>query len=483
MIKRYGTEYNGLGSLFASILQVLNLSELGFSNAVIFSLYKPISENNKEKISALMQLYKRVYNAVGIVIAISGLIICPFIKLFISGSYPAEVNVYILFIFFLLNSSLSYIFFGYRSAILVANQRSDIESKIQIVSNLICYSFELCVLLFTKNYYLYITCMIIGTVINNVLLYTVTNKYYKSDGIPQVLSKEEKKALYSNVGALFGHQLDTVVINSIDNIVISMFLGLNLLTIYNNYYYILSAVLSILILIANSFTASVGNSIATRTIDINYNNFISFEYLIGNLNTICTAMLMVFYQDFMLLWLGKDFVLELDIVVMIVFMFYVRQTRRAVLLYKNACGMWKEDALKPYISAFCNLFLNIALTKLIGLRGVVLSTIVCMVFIEFPWEGKVLYSGYFKRTIHEYFAKQFSLLIQCIIITFVSYCFLSYFKCSTWSVFCLKFIIGGLLIILMTGMISDKENRKSVYVIIERIKTCLHKESKPSELL
>ena len=50
MIREIGAEYLGLGSLFSSILQVLNITELGFSSAVVYSMYKPIAEYNKPQI-------------------------------------------------------------------------------------------------------------------------------------------------------------------------------------------------------------------------------------------------------------------------------------------------------------------------------------------------------------------------------------------------------------------------------------------------
>ena len=41
LIKEIGADFLGLGSLFASILQVLNLAELGFTSAIVYSMYKP----------------------------------------------------------------------------------------------------------------------------------------------------------------------------------------------------------------------------------------------------------------------------------------------------------------------------------------------------------------------------------------------------------------------------------------------------------
>ena len=43
IIKTLGVEYLGLNMLFASILQVLSLTELGFGSALVFSMYEPIA--------------------------------------------------------------------------------------------------------------------------------------------------------------------------------------------------------------------------------------------------------------------------------------------------------------------------------------------------------------------------------------------------------------------------------------------------------
>ena len=69
-----GTKFLGLNALFTSILQVLNLAELGFSNAIIYSMYKPVAENDIEKIGVLLNFYKKVYRIIGIVILVFGII-------------------------------------------------------------------------------------------------------------------------------------------------------------------------------------------------------------------------------------------------------------------------------------------------------------------------------------------------------------------------------------------------------------------------
>lgn len=65
MIYFMGIEYLGLNSLFTSILQVLNLAELGVSSAMVYSMYKPIAQDDRTSICALMKLYRLYYRIIG----------------------------------------------------------------------------------------------------------------------------------------------------------------------------------------------------------------------------------------------------------------------------------------------------------------------------------------------------------------------------------------------------------------------------------
>ena len=98
MIHCLGVEYLGLNSLFASILHMLNLAELGVGSAMVFSMYKPIAEDDTPRICALMRLYRRYYRLIGLVIGAVGLALTPLVPRLISGELPPELNVYWLYL-------------------------------------------------------------------------------------------------------------------------------------------------------------------------------------------------------------------------------------------------------------------------------------------------------------------------------------------------------------------------------------------------
>ena len=126
MIYSLGVEYLGLNSLFTSVISVLNLAELGVGSAMVFSMYKPIAENNEKKICALMNLYKIYYRIIGVVIAIIGIALIPVLPYLIHGDVPSGINVYILYLLNLASTVFTYWLFGYKNCLFSAHQRIDI---------------------------------------------------------------------------------------------------------------------------------------------------------------------------------------------------------------------------------------------------------------------------------------------------------------------------------------------------------------------
>ena len=73
-------EYLGISGLFTNILSMLSLAELGIGSAIVYALYKPLAENDEDKVASLVDFYRKAYMVIGIFIGIVGLFLMPFIK-------------------------------------------------------------------------------------------------------------------------------------------------------------------------------------------------------------------------------------------------------------------------------------------------------------------------------------------------------------------------------------------------------------------
>lgn len=267
MIYFLGMEYVGLNTLFSSILQVLNLAELGVGAAMVYSMYKPIAEDNSNMICALMRLYKIYYRIIGLIVLIAGLIIMPFVPKLISGTVPDGINIYVLYVLNLAATVVSYWLFAYKNSLLTAHQRTDIVNNITIATSTVQYVLQAVVLLVMKNYYVYlIVALASQAVLNIVTAYWATKMYpqYEARG---ELDRQSVKEINQRVKDLFTSKLGSIIVNSADTIVISAFLGLSILGVYNNYYYILNAVLGFVTIIFTACTAGIGNSIIVDSED------------------------------------------------------------------------------------------------------------------------------------------------------------------------------------------------------------------------
>lgn len=388
MIKCLGSDYLGISSLFTSILQVLNLSELGFGTAIVYSMYKPIAENDKSEINALLNYYRKVYIAIGSIILFAGTLMLPFLKYLISGGYPSDINIYFVYYMFLLNTSVSYFLFGYKGSILNAFQRNDYEYKANLVIAFFRYTIEIVGIYLTRKYYLFLVIELLSTVLNNVLKLYYTKKYFPQYKCSGQTDCTERSKIRSNVTAIMFHKIGSTILNSADNIVLSAFMGVVVVSNYGNYYYIMNAIQSIILTLFTGMTAGIGNSFLVEKVSKNRDNFLKVLFLNAWIVGVCSISLMCICQPFIAVWLGNEFLFDTSIVVLMVIYFYVHMIRRTIIVFRDAAGMWRDNKWQPIVSAIFNLLVNIMLVQIIGVYGVILSSVLSMTIIDIPWEAK-----------------------------------------------------------------------------------------------
>lgn len=396
LIRILGTEFTGLSSLFSSILQVLNIAELGFNSAIVYSLYEPMANDDKPKIIELVSLFRKIYNIVGTIILVGGMIIMPFLKTLINGTYPSSINIYILYILYLINSVLSYYLFAYKEVLLIADQRQDIASMIRTITSILRYILEIVALIITHNFYVYLSMDIIATVLTNILIEYSTSRRYSyfsvsKDRIP--VPQELKK----QVSGLLVDRLSDTCRNSFDSLIITAFIGLTATAIYGNYYYIYTALYSIMLIICNAMSASVGNSIVKETVEKNYDNFNNFTYLFAWLAGWTTITLFCLYQPFMRLWVGQTLLLSARDMCLFCLYFYAINMNNIRNQYISGTGIWWKLKIPCIVEAAVNLVLNIVLGKLMGITGVLTATILTIFLLNFLWRTSILFKEYFTQ--------------------------------------------------------------------------------------
>ena len=175
-IEMLGTEYLGLNGLFTNILSMLAIAELGIGSAIIYSLYKPIAENNETKIKSLIEFYKKSYRIIAIIVLIIGLAVMPFLNIIV-GETEIKENINILYLLFLFDTVASYLL-TYKRSILYANQKTYIINIIHILYLILMNSLQIIMLIITKNYIIYLSIKIVFRILENVIITMIANRMY-----------------------------------------------------------------------------------------------------------------------------------------------------------------------------------------------------------------------------------------------------------------------------------------------------------------
>lgn len=387
--------YLGIGSLFSSVLGMLSLAELGFSSAIIFSMYKPIADGDHDMICALLRFYRRCYRIIGTVILALGLALLPFLKFFISGDYPENINIYVVYLIYLGNTVISYLLFAYKKSLLQANQRADVDSNIGTVTMMIQYVLQIALILLFGNYYLFVIVMPVMTFIGNLLVNHQTNKMYPQYVCRGKLDREYYHSLTKKLGGLIFQKIGNVVLGSVDNIVISSFLGLTVLACYNNYYSIIGALFGVIGVVSNSLKSGVGNMVARESLEKNYKYFRTFNLLYTLMISWISIVFLCFVQPFMMLWVGGQYMLPDNIALLAAIYIFTFKWCDMLYVYQEAKGIWWRTKFIPLAAAVVNLAVNITLVKMIGLPGILISTIVSVLFIYNFGYAKILFRDYF----------------------------------------------------------------------------------------
>lgn len=476
ILRVLGNEYLGVGSLFTSILQVLNVAELGITSAIIVSLYKPIAENDTEKICALMRLYRFVYKIIGLIILVAGATLLFFLPHLIKGSYPNDLNLYTLFLLYLFNTVISYLAFAYKSVLLTAHQRDDIISWIRILLTVSFGVLQIVSLYSFKNYYVFYSVTILQTISNNIIVAVITKKKYPQYIPNGKLDKQSLHIIKKQIGGLAINKVSTTTRNSFDSIFLSVFCGLVDVAIYGNYYYILSAVLGIINVMIIAISASVGNSLATEDVEKNHNDFNKLNFYFCWIGSWCTICMFCMYQPFMKIWMNGDssMLAPTFTVALFVAYFYVSQIGRVRSMYGSALGIWWKTKVFAIMEIFLNISLNVLLGYFFGMNGIILATIISVTFTSVIMNAIVVFKEYFKIGVLHYFLTLFTYTIITLLVLALTY-FLSYKLINFGNIYINLLLIFVLCMILpnilFVGIYSiNKSTRNYMIFALKKIK-------------
>lgn len=402
-IYELGATYLGLSGLFGNILSLLSFTELGFGQAIIFALYKPIASGDEDKIGALMALFRKVYRWMFLVVMVLGLSITPFLEFFVKSKVDIPY-FHLIYVLYVISSAVSYLF-AYKKSLLFACQKTYVSTLISYWFVIGGAVFQVLVLVLWQNFILYLSVQIAATILQDITIAHKTDNLfpYLRKNRNAKLPSDEITAIKRNVKALIIYKIGTLSLNSTDNIIISKFVGLLQVGFFSNYWLIASSVSGFLSTIFGNITASIGHLNATEPDEIKLRMFYRINmatFLFYSISSICLCTCMT---PFILLWVGPEYVLSPATTFIIAFNQYIGGMLYSSYNYRQTMGLFVQGKMRPIISAVLNIVLSIVLAVHYGLPGVLWGTALTRLSTNAWYDPYIVFKRGLKRSPLPYF--------------------------------------------------------------------------------
>jgi len=476
-LEQLGDDFIGLESTLRSILGFLNLAELGIGTAIGFTLYKPLYENNQVEINKIIALLGVLYKKIGLSILAIGIIISLFFPIIFSDTPFSLLLIYFVFYALMISTLLAY-FVNYHASLFGADQKGYIIQKYFQSFNIIRVFLQVVVVLYYKNFFLYIILELLFSVVYSVVLRKKIKQIYPwlmihYTGKSSVV--KEYPEIIKKVKQVFFHKISQFVKGGTDNILIYALINLQSVAMFGNYFLVFSKLNSLIMMAFAGTGSAVGNLIAEddkENIKKVFWELVSIQFFIAGFFGLTIYYTM---DQLILLWLGEKYVLSKIILILFISNFFMMQITATINRFKNAYGLY-ADIWAAVFEALLNLLVSFILGSLYGISGIVAGTVSSLFIIGVLWKPYYLFKHGFKKSVLVYWKGLAPTLLSfglaCILVhncvNLFAYkdtnmSFINWILYSTKVSLIVIFIYGSLLYIL----------NKSFRIFWTRIKTLL----------
>ncbi len=447
-------DYLGVNGLYSNVLNILSLAELGLDTAVVYSLYKPVAESDTDLIRSLLFYFRKIYFILAFIIFAIGVAIIPFLDVIVNSDLRKS-DLIIYYVVFLANTVASY-FTAHKVALLSACQEQRIHKLITLVSTLVLQIVYICVLVITRSYFAYIISMFFVTIITNVILSIVCTKIHSDVFIGSTIISFDKNPIIERVKATFLYKIGAVLINSTDNILISVLVSTVAVGFYSNYYTVVNAVQGFIAIITTSLISGVGNYAVTKSRKGQKELFyfmLLFYQIIASIGFIGFSLL---FNDLITIWLGNKYLFDELTVFIIAANFYLATAISPVWMFREANGLFEKVKYLLLVRAGLNILFSIMFGKIWGVFGIFLATAISLIFTNLWYEPQILFNNILQEKTSSYWKKQGKYFVTMIFSFFI--CFLIVEHLGEGLIF---LIIKAIIVAGITGGIFIITNMKT----------------------
>ncbi len=373
-----GAEYLGIDGLFSNILLMLSFAELGMGTALVYRMYEPLATGNMAKLAAYVNLYKKIYHWVIVVITVCGLALVPFLHYLVRAPEVRE-SLTLLYCLYLLDTIVSYMYV-YKKSILIADQKDYIVSIYTQFFNLVASVLQIVFLMLTHNFVIYCLIHTGCVLLTNIACSKKADKIYHSlNSTPSsALTTQEITQLKIDIKGLVLTKVAGVSFSSTDNLFISAFIGIQYVGILSNYTLVLATFNRVMNKIFYAVTASVGN-LAVKGTPVEVESVLKKMFFLNTAiyGYICVGVVLLVREFVTEIWLTPEYALSQTIVLLLIVELFLRGIHYPLYTTRVAMGCFSQHRIWFAILAVVNIVLDFLWVKPYGIAGLIMATILC----------------------------------------------------------------------------------------------------------
>lgn len=441
-IKTLGSTYLGLNGLFSNIFILLSFAEFGIGSVMVYSLYGPITRDDKSEISTVYNFFRKIYLSLSVIVLIMGMSLIPLLPYVVNLENAME-NVKSYYFLYLIGVAVTNTYM-YKAHIILADQKNYLMSLFSIFFESGTTVIQIIILLKTKSYYLFLTALIFKNIVYGLATSVKVKQLYpylKEKQLIMEIDKEEKAIIYNKIKDVFGYRFARVFITGTDNILISILAGTIWVGYYSNYDLITMGVIGLITTFYVGISASVGDFVAKENVEDQYGIFETIQILNIWITGFTTTCLYVLYQDFIMLWLGEAYVIDFKIVILIIINYYLVCNRKPIIVFREASGMFNKIKKAMFWGAGINIVVSLVLGYFIGIYGILLGTIIASLSTYYWYEPMILIKEKFDRSMIPFIINQAENVLYTCISILITYTIVKLIKDVTVSSFIIKMVI------------------------------------------
>ena len=398
-----GAEFIGLTGMLMNIMSFLSVAELGIGTSIVYFLYKPLQEDNHEKINEVMSMLAFLYRCIGLVIGSCGIVVSLFFPWWFGNLGTGLPLVYFAFYSFLATTVSAYVF-NFKQLLVSANQKQYLVQAYFQTINIVQSLTQILLAYYYRNLWLWVVVGLIFTIIGIIVFNIRIRQLYPWLEINLKAGRENLKRypeVRKKTRQVFILKIKDFIINRSDAILVGTFVSVTQVAFYGNYTIILNKIIYLVNILADGMSAGIGNLLAEgdekHIMKVFWEMTATRFFIMGAV----IFPLILFIQPTITCWLGGGFQLSLTIVYLLIFNLFLRLQYATVYMFVGASGLY-GDVWTSWTELIINLAVTLALAPFFGIAGILLGKIISVFYFNVFWKPYYLFSEGFHKSVWEF---------------------------------------------------------------------------------